>query len=285
VGIRRWLRPLSSSARSAIPKATTSYRYLMCPASESLSFDRASEYYDRTRALPAEAAVAVTDLLQRELPNRGRVLEIGIGTGRIGYPLHRAGLELYGIDISAPMLHRLRDKPVGSSLPAAIADSIHLPFADHVFGAAFACHVLHLIPDWRLAVAEFARVVASGGAVLVDPGGLVKADWATISQRFIDEIGGRRPGMQDPAELDDAFVEQGAMLRALVPVKARQRVTFGAIIDDLEAGLYSPTWDVSQEERSRAAAVIREWTTETLGALDEQRTIGWDIRWRAYDLP
>jgi SAM-dependent methyltransferase len=261
-----------------------SYRHLMTPSPESLSFDRASEYYDRTRALPAETATAVTDLLLGQLSGKGRVLEIGIGTGRIGYPLYRAGLELYGIDISASMLHRLRDKPAGSSLPAAIADSIHLPFADHVFGAAYACHVFHVIPDWRLAVAELARVVAPAGAVLVDPGGLVKADWATISQRFMDEIGGRRPGMQDPAELDEAFAEQGAVLRALEPVKARQQVTFGAIIDDLEAGLYSATWDVSQDERNRAAAIVREWAEETLGALDEQRTIGWDIRWRAYDL-
>lgn len=257
----------------------------MPPARESLSFDRASHYYDRTRALPADAAAAVTELLLGELSNKGRVLEIGIGTGRIGYPLCRAGLELYGIDISAPMLAKLREKPHGSSLPVAIADSTRLPLADSVFGAAFACHVLHLIPHWRQAVAELVRVVASGGKVLVDPGGLVKGDWATISQRFIDEIGGRRPGMQDPAELDAAFAEHGAMLRALEPVKARQKITFGSIIDDLEAGLFSATWDASQEQRREAAVVVRTWAEDSFGALDEQRTISWDIRWRAYDLP
>ena len=121
--------------------------------------------------------------------------------------------------------------------------------------------------------------------MLVDPGGLVKGDWATISQRFIDEIGGRRPGMQDPSELDHAFAEQGASLRALEPIKACQKVTFGSIIEDLEAGLYSATWDASQEQRSEAAAVVRTWAEDSFGALEEQRTISWDIRWRAYDLP
>jgi SAM-dependent methyltransferase len=261
-----------------------SYRHFMCPARESLSFDRASDYYDRTRALPEEAAKAVTDLLLGELLDKGRVLEIGVGTGRIGYPLHRAGLELYGVDISAPMLDKLREKPDGSSLPVALADSTRLPFANQVFCSALTCHVLHLIPHWRHAVAELARVVAPGGAVLVDPGGLVKGDSATISQRFIDEIGGRRPGMQDPSELDEAFAQHGASLRALEPVKVRQKVTFGAIIDDLEAGLYSATWDASQEQRSSAAAVVRTWTEETLGDLEGERTISWDIRWRAYDL-
>ncbi|HZJ51206.1 MAG TPA: class I SAM-dependent methyltransferase [Actinomycetota bacterium] len=257
----------------------------MPSARESLSFDRASHYYDRTRGLPAEAAAAVTDVLLGELSNKGRVLEIGIGTGRIGYPLHRSGLELYGIDISAPMLDKLRNKPDGSGLPAAIADTTRLPFAGHVFGAAFACHVLHLIPHWRQAVAELSRVVASGGAVLVDPGELEKGDSARISQRFIDEIGGRRPGMQDPSELDEAFAEQGASLRSLEPVKVHRKVTFGSIIDDLEAGLYSATWDASQEQRSEAATVVRTWAEETFGALDEERTISWDIRWRAYDMP
>ena len=257
----------------------------LCPARESLSFDRASHYYDRTRALPAEAATAVTDLLLGELSGRGRVLEIGIGTGRVGYPLHRLGLELYGIDISAPMLDKLREKPGGSNLPTALADSTRLPFADHVFGAAFACHVLHLIPQWRQAVAELARVVAAGGTVLVDPGGLERGDSATISQRFIDEIGGRRPGMQYPSELDAVFAEQGASLRALEPVKAHHEVTLGSIIDDLEAGLYSATWEASQEQRNKAAVVVRTWAEETFGDLDEQRTISWDIRWRAYDLP
>jgi len=256
----------------------------MPPTRESLAFDRASEYYDRTRALPADAAAAVTDLLLAELSTRERVLEIGIGTGRIGYPLHRAGLDLYGIDISAPMLDKLRAKPGGFNLPAALADSTRLPFADHGFGAAFACHVLHLIPLWRRAVAELGRVVAPGGVVLVDPGGLEKGDSATISRRFIDEIGGRRPGMQDPSELDDVFTGQGASLRSLEPVKALQKVTFGSIIDDLEAGLYSATWDASQEQRSRAAAAVRTWAEETFGPLDEERTISWDIRWRAYDL-
>ncbi|MDQ3662076.1 MAG: class I SAM-dependent methyltransferase [Actinomycetota bacterium] len=256
----------------------------MSPARESLTFDRASEYYDRTRALPVEAAAAVTELLLGELSNKGRALEIGIGTGRVGYPLHHAGLELYGIDISAPMLYKLREKPDGSSLPVVLADSTRLPFTDHVFGTALACHVLHLIPKWREAVAELVRVVAPGGVVLVDPGGLVKGDSATISQRFIDEIGGRRPGMRDPSELDDAFTEQGASLRVHEPIQARQTVTFGSIIDDLEAGLYSATWDASQEQRSAAAAAVRGWAEGIFGALDEERTIRWHIGWRAYDL-
>jgi SAM-dependent methyltransferase len=254
-------------------------------SSGSLSFDRAGDYYDRTRALPAEAAAAVTDLLLREFSGRGRVLEIGIGTGRIGLPLHQAGLELYGIDISSPMLNQLRAKPGGATLPSAIADATRLPFGDRSFGSAFACHVLHLIKDWRGAVAELVRVVEPGGSVLVDPGGQDVSDTAAITRRFLDDIGGRRPGMQDSSELDPAFVEQGARLRELAPIEAHQQITFAKTIDDLESGLWSATWSASQEQRSEAAARLRPWVEDTLGPLDEQREISWAIRWRAYDLP
>src|ERR1700716_2101315 len=38
----------------------------------------------------------------------GPVLELGCGTGRVSRPLARAGVELVGIDRSAPMLDRAR---------------------------------------------------------------------------------------------------------------------------------------------------------------------------------
>src|SRR5436309_6429688 len=37
---------------------------------------------------------------------QGRVLELGCGTGRVSLPLARAGVDLVGIDRSAPMLER-----------------------------------------------------------------------------------------------------------------------------------------------------------------------------------
>src|SRR5438552_12578349 len=39
---------------------------------------------------------------------RGPVLELGCGTGRVSLPLARAGVDLVGIDRSAPMLARAR---------------------------------------------------------------------------------------------------------------------------------------------------------------------------------
>jgi ubiquinone/menaquinone biosynthesis C-methylase UbiE len=123
----------------------------------SISFDRASEYYDRTRALPNDAMAGVIDLLAREIGGENDCLEIGIGTGRIGLPLNAAGLSVMGMDLSATMLAKLVDK-----FPLVRGDATALPFADGAFGAGIACHVLHLIPEWRQATGELVRVIRPG---------------------------------------------------------------------------------------------------------------------------
>src|SRR3712207_6020181 len=52
----------------------------------------------------------------------GRVLELGCGTGRIALPLARAGAMVVGIDRSAPMLERARQR----SRRAKLHGRVHL---------------------------------------------------------------------------------------------------------------------------------------------------------------
>ena len=52
----------------------------------------------------------------------GRVLELGIGTGRIAIPLLERGIEVAGIDLSPAMVARLRDKPGGADIEVVIGD-------------------------------------------------------------------------------------------------------------------------------------------------------------------
>ncbi|HEX9717352.1 MAG TPA: hypothetical protein VGA93_05350 [Actinomycetota bacterium] len=49
-------------------------------------------------------AGAQTALLAGELPGRGRVLEVGVGTGQIAPPLAEAGVPMAGLDLSMPMV-------------------------------------------------------------------------------------------------------------------------------------------------------------------------------------
>jgi SAM-dependent methyltransferase len=69
---------------------------------------------------PAVVDPAV-DLLA-ELADRGRALELGIGTGRIALPLASRGVEVHGIDLSEAMVARLRDKPGAERIGVTIGD-------------------------------------------------------------------------------------------------------------------------------------------------------------------
>jgi ubiquinone/menaquinone biosynthesis C-methylase UbiE len=186
----------------------------------SVPFDRAVEYYDRTRALPAEAHHQVIDVLVAELEGRGRVLEIGVGTGRIGLDLVRSGVPLVGLDLSLPMLQRLRENAGDEMLlPAVQGDATALPYPDAAFGAAVASHVLHLVPDYGGALAELARVVRPAGPLLVSRGSpprplgdLVQVAW--------DVIGGHTlPGAATIEQVDVAAHDLG------LPVRELERVT------------------------------------------------------------
>jgi SAM-dependent methyltransferase len=60
--------------------------------------------------------------LLADLAAGGRVLELGIGTGRIALPLHDLGVDIEGIDASEAMVAKLRAKPDGDRIPVAMGD-------------------------------------------------------------------------------------------------------------------------------------------------------------------
>jgi SAM-dependent methyltransferase len=57
-----------------------------------------------------------------ELAAGGRALELAIGTGRVALPLTARGVEVHGIELSEPMVERLRAKPGGDAIPVTIGD-------------------------------------------------------------------------------------------------------------------------------------------------------------------
>jgi SAM-dependent methyltransferase len=66
----------------------------------------------------------------------GRVLELGVGTGRIALPLAARGLHVTGIDASPDMLERLRAKPDAEQLDLVLGDMAELAVTGP-FAAAF----------------------------------------------------------------------------------------------------------------------------------------------------
>ncbi|MGY3684641.1 class I SAM-dependent methyltransferase [Streptomyces sp. TE33382] len=57
-----------------------------------------------------------------ELADGGRVLEFAIGTGRVAVPLVRRGVPVTGIELSRPMIDRLRTKADATTIPVVVGD-------------------------------------------------------------------------------------------------------------------------------------------------------------------
>ena len=75
-------------------------------------------FLDSARTVEALAALAAS----AGGPERGPVLELGIGTGRVALPLVAKGFRVEGIDASAEMIGQLRAKPGGDAVDITLGD-------------------------------------------------------------------------------------------------------------------------------------------------------------------
>jgi SAM-dependent methyltransferase len=106
----------------------------------------------------------------------GPVLELGCGTGRVLTPIGRTGVQVVGLDRSAPMLDRARARARKLPRPARPliirGDIRSLPFAPRRFGVVIAAYGLlqSLLNDRDLdtVLAEARRVLTPGGTFGVD---------------------------------------------------------------------------------------------------------------------
>jgi len=264
---------------------------------DSVSFNRAAEYYDATRALPDAAMADLLDVLVPELAGRQPCLEIGVGTGRIALPLHRQGIAMAGTDIAEAMLRRLIGNAGGAAcFPLVLADATRLPMANGSFGSMLAVHVLHLIPAWRDAVEEAVRVLAPGGALIASfpggraaprrPGPSMSAPWAAVLQQAAQRHGITRVdrGARNPADVA-SYLDGRATPRQLPAVRVTELRTLGQTLGHLEGQVYSWTWAYPREQVLGLGTEIRAWAAQEGLSLTEQHPVESTLEWWAFELP
>jgi ubiquinone/menaquinone biosynthesis C-methylase UbiE len=138
-----------------------------------MTFDEANAavYDDLVHRGDEEQTVAV--LAELAGPD-GPVLELAIGTGRLALPLAATGVRVDGLDLSEPMVARLRAKPGGADLDVVLADmaSFDLPGRRYrLIYVAFNSFFNVLAQDDQ--VRTFERVAAhldEGGAFVLEGG-------------------------------------------------------------------------------------------------------------------
>jgi ubiquinone/menaquinone biosynthesis C-methylase UbiE len=102
-----------------------------------------------------------------EIPDKGLVVDIGGGTGRVAKVLADAGCQVVVVDVSGGMLKRVHGKP---GLMPLMADAVALPFRSISVSRVLIVDALHHIQRQRDTIRELCRLLLPGGVgVVVEP--------------------------------------------------------------------------------------------------------------------
>lgn len=240
---------------------------------KSRSFDRAANYYDKTRLFLEPIEKYGIPAIHELLGTTSRVLEAGAGTGRISVPLLERGVDLVGCDLSSPMLTRFQEKYPSARLVQG--DAAQLPFPNAQFDAVLTVHVLHLIPAWRDVIREFKRVLVPGGVYLNvrtwDTVGVSVADTVrTFWRGWMLEHGvdAGHPGVRTHSDLLEELRVLGAEVSEVEPIRYTDTVNLRRELDHFASRVYSETWDIPDEIFDASMIALRDWAISEYGDLD-----------------
>ena len=128
-------------------------------------FDLLARFYDH--AIRASDPARLAGLLG--LPHAGRLLDAGGGTGRLASTLGDRVGQWVLTDLSLPMLTQAHHKALpGGRVRLAQARVERLPFADQTFSRVVVVDAFHHFADQEQALRELARVLQSGGRLVIE---------------------------------------------------------------------------------------------------------------------
>jgi phosphatidylethanolamine/phosphatidyl-N-methylethanolamine N-methyltransferase len=132
------------------------------------AYRRWAPVYDHTFGLvAAEGRKHSVEVINQ---SKGRVLEVGVGTG-LSLPTYGHHLEIVGIDLSPEMLEKARERVAAEGLDNVAElhemDASDLKFPDAAFDTVVAMYVMTVVPDPEKVMRELSRVCRPGGEVII----------------------------------------------------------------------------------------------------------------------
>lgn len=206
------------------------------------------------------------------------VLDIGCGAGATSFELARAvgpGGAVTGIDISAPLLGRARERAAALGLPVAFleADASRPPFAPHSFDLLFSRFGVMFFDDPAAAFGELRKTLRPGGRIAFACWQAPRLnDWYELPLAAIDGIverapvDARQPGpfaFSDPGRVRDVLAGAGfshVELRPFAtPFYLGRGATAEAMADDAMAQVFrvGPVGRLLESQSDEVAAKAR----------------------------
>ena len=117
-----------------------------------------------------ENEVELVGRLCERIERRGRVLDLGCGTGKLGIFLSEVlggAVEVTGVDTELEKVKKARENSPSTNITFEVQSAEELAFADETFDAVVSLKALHEIAEPGKALREASRVLKDGGQVFV----------------------------------------------------------------------------------------------------------------------
>lgn len=277
----------------------------------SISFDRVAHQYDATRGYPPgiDQQIVKSIVATVQATSETAFMEVGIGTGRIAFPLACLGHTYTGVDISRKMVQELVTKlllngwlqyqqPWGSlpdedgesvhevlrfnnsekkaSMRLALSDMTSLPFRDSSFDVVLAVHVFQLVDGWRQALREVLRVIQPGGLFLHCWDELVSEQSWPIGETWrniVRELGfdAKRPGTDERSDVTGWLIEHGYRPQEIPIMEWEITQTPREALEQVTKRLWSSTWIVPDDIFAESIVRLESWAKDFFGTNIDQR--------------
>ncbi len=215
--------------------------------------DYAAEYETVHEPLTGQFAAAA--LAHLPVSAGQRVLDIAAGPGTLALLAARASALVVATDASPRMVERAaaRLRDAGAAAETHVMDATRLDFAASAFDAVFCVFGIMVIPDYRAALAEMARVTRpGGGAAVVMWHGLEHMEHVQV---WLEAIAAAFPSFEPtPPPANWRVLQDPNSLAALM-----REAGFARVESHLETCWWevaSPAWFARHADLSPAAAML-----------------------------
>ena len=246
-----------------------------------MSYRDIAASYNRINFITDEAALKVGQAVA-DITGPGKVVDLGGGAGRITVPLAAAGLEAVGLDLEYNMLQAagIRAGDFDTRLGLVNGDVTRLPFPDNYFDGAITTSVLHLVPNWRDALAEAARVIKPGAKLIIGRNILDGESVAGVFRSQLRRIAGTvDPTIRPTEAAGPALFEYltgdmaGKPDRPVSAATWTEEVSPNELLERVRQRTHNEAWALSEATHREVVEQLTPWVAEHFENPDQAEAV------------